>query len=60
MLLFMLLLKMDSTYPMFLLSRRSMVRFVKIRISSIIIWIDECIGATVVALYLFSGLSISV
>ena len=35
-LLFMLLLKMDSTYPMFLLSRRSKVRFIRIRISSMV------------------------
>jgi len=35
-LLFRLLLKMDSTYPMFLLSRRSKVSSVRIRISTII------------------------
>jgi len=35
-LLFMLLLKMDFTDPMFLLSRRSKVRFARIRISPII------------------------
>jgi len=35
-LLLMLLLKIDSTYPMLLLSRRSKARFVRIRISTII------------------------
>jgi len=35
-LLFMLLSKMDSTYPMFLFNRRPKVRFVRIRISTII------------------------